>query len=63
LLTLNVPLRIGKCTLWGTCTPGWEPLLYTIGAVSQSHKHNDSCAIRDPELEARKALHRGSKQQ
>ena len=25
LLTLNVPLRIGKCTPRGTCTPGWEP--------------------------------------
>jgi len=24
LLTLNVPLRIGKCT------PGWEPLFYII---------------------------------
>jgi len=26
LLTLNVPLRIDKCTPGGTCTPGWEPL-------------------------------------
>jgi len=26
LLTLNVPLRIGKCTTRGPCTPGWEPL-------------------------------------
>jgi len=26
LLTLNVPLQIGKCTPRGTCTPGWEPL-------------------------------------
>jgi len=24
LLTLNVPLRIGKCT------PGWEPLVYFV---------------------------------
>ena len=30
LLTLNVPLRIGKYTLRGTCTPSWEPLLYAI---------------------------------
>jgi len=29
LQTLNVPLRKGKCTLGGTCTPGWEPLGYT----------------------------------
>jgi len=28
LLTLNVPLQIGKCTPRGTCTPGWEPLRY-----------------------------------
>ena len=27
LITLNVPLRIGKCTPGGTCTPSWEPLL------------------------------------
>jgi len=26
LLTLNVPLQIGKCTPTGTCTPVWEPL-------------------------------------
>jgi len=26
LLTLNVPLRIGKCIPGGTCTPGWERL-------------------------------------
>jgi len=26
LLTLNVPLWIGKRTPGGTCTPGWEPL-------------------------------------
>jgi len=26
LLTLNLPLRIGKCTTRGPCTPGWEPL-------------------------------------
>jgi len=26
LLTLNVPLQVDKCTLRGTCTPGWEPL-------------------------------------
>ena len=31
MLTLNVPLRIGKCTPRGTCTPGWEPLPYTDG--------------------------------
>jgi len=24
LLTLNGPLQIGKCTLSGTSTPGWE---------------------------------------
>jgi len=28
LLILNVPLQIGKCTLRGTCTPVWEPLIY-----------------------------------
>jgi len=27
LTTSNVPLQIGKCTLGGECTPGWEPLL------------------------------------
>jgi len=26
-ITLNVPIRIGKCTSGGTCTPGWEPLV------------------------------------
>jgi len=26
MLTLNVPLWIGKCTPKGTCTPDWEPL-------------------------------------
>jgi len=26
LLTLNVPLRIGKYTPGGTYTPGWEPV-------------------------------------
>jgi len=31
LLTLNVPLQIGKSTPGGTCTPGWEPLDYTNG--------------------------------
>jgi len=25
LLTLNVPLQIGKYTFRGTCTPGWGP--------------------------------------
>jgi len=31
LLTLNVPLQKGKCrpTTRGTCTPGWEPLIYS----------------------------------
>jgi len=29
LTTLNVPLRIGKCTPGGTCTPGWETLCYS----------------------------------
>ena len=28
LITLNVPLQIGKCTPGGICTPGWEPLFY-----------------------------------
>jgi len=28
LLTSNVPLQIGKCIPGGTCTPGWESLLY-----------------------------------
>ena len=27
LITLNVPLWIGKCTSGVTCTPGWEPLV------------------------------------
>jgi len=26
LLTLNVPLQIGKCSPRGTRTPGWESL-------------------------------------
>jgi len=26
LISLNVALRIGKCTPGGTCAPGWEPL-------------------------------------
>jgi len=30
LLTFNVPLQIGKCTPWGTCTPVWEPLVYAL---------------------------------
>ena len=30
LITLNVPIRISKCTPGGTCTPGWEPLVYTL---------------------------------
>jgi len=30
LLTLNVPLQVGKCTPGGTCTPGWEPLYYSM---------------------------------
>jgi len=30
LLTLNVPLWIGKCTPRGTCIPGWEPVLYPM---------------------------------
>jgi len=34
LLTLNVPLRIGKCTPRGTCTPGWETLIYRKFASS-----------------------------
>jgi len=29
LLTLNVPYQIGKCTPRGTCTPVWEPLIYS----------------------------------
>jgi len=33
LLTLNVPLQIGKCTPGGTCTPGWEPLSLTNKSV------------------------------
>jgi len=24
LLTSNKPIQIGKCSLRGTCTPGWE---------------------------------------
>jgi len=27
LLTSNVPFQIGKSTPWGTCIPGWEPLV------------------------------------
>jgi len=30
LLTLNVPLQIGKYTPRGARTPGWEPLMQTI---------------------------------
>jgi len=30
LITLNVPLRIDKCTTGGTCTPGWEPLFPSL---------------------------------
>ena len=29
LITFYVPLRIGKCTPGGICTPGWEPLYYS----------------------------------
>jgi len=32
LPNLNVPLQIGKCTPGGTCTPGWEPLVYMVYA-------------------------------
>jgi len=28
VLTLNVPLWIGKCTPKGTCTPLWASLVY-----------------------------------
>jgi len=31
LLTFNVPLRTGKCTLKDTCAPGWEPLDLAVG--------------------------------
>jgi len=50
LLTLNVRLRIGKCTPRGTCTPGWGPLHWSMEArcsVSnewQLFKHRDSHA-------------------
>jgi len=37
LLTLNVPLQIGKCTPGGTCTPGWEPLFWTVNVIARSH--------------------------
>ena len=30
LLTLNVPLQIGKCIPRGICTPVWEPMVYTL---------------------------------
>jgi len=33
LITLNEPLQIGKCTPGGTCTPGWEPLIYSYTAI------------------------------
>jgi len=26
LITLNIPLQVGKCTPGDTGTPGWEPL-------------------------------------
>jgi len=29
-------LQIGKCTPGGTCTPGWEPLLYSISVEGQT---------------------------
>jgi len=28
--TLNVPFPIGKCTLRGTRTPVWEPLVFSV---------------------------------
>ena len=34
LLTLHVPLQIGKCTPKGACTSGWEPLLYCTMATT-----------------------------
>jgi len=30
LPTLNVPLHIGKYTLAGACTPGWQPLVQIV---------------------------------
>jgi len=30
LITLNVSLRIGKCTPGGTCSTGWEPVVYMV---------------------------------
>jgi len=33
LLTLNVPLPIGKYTCGGTCTTGWEPQVYSVKSV------------------------------
>jgi len=32
---MNVPLEIDKCTARGTCTLGWEPLLYRITEISR----------------------------
>jgi len=36
LLTLNVPLQTGKCTPRGTCTPVWEPLVYSVDDIPLS---------------------------
>jgi len=33
LLTLNIPVQIGKGTARGTCNPGWETLYYTNSTV------------------------------
>jgi len=50
LLTINVPLRIGKCT------PGWEPLSYAgvgwfqttpCNVVSSLHKVSYTCFLQN----------------
>jgi len=42
LLTLNVPLQIGKCIPRSACTPRWEHLIYTYQWFSNSGAHTTS---------------------
>jgi len=50
LLTLNVPLQIGKCTTRGTCTPVWEPLSHSLSAPGGSTNCVETCQFSQSKL-------------
>jgi len=37
MLTSVIPLQKDKCTLGGTCIPGGEPLIYTVGGCFEGY--------------------------